>query len=340
MNSISSIRRGQTACFAAACASIFVSGFSAHGDKVTDATVAFLGRRLDSAATTNERFVVLVEIREHAESSAMPTLLESIAKQTQDSDTAVRCAAVLALAHIAFEHSTECPRELVSALIDRDAEVRRAASENIIPAEYAKVPANAVEVGRTVLNNDKYRAQRATTVTLLGYCDRDTKNVDRLIVRALSDRDFLVRNNAAAAMLSRGYRISSALAFFVENAFGDLEREFYSAKVGWDDISAEDELAAFQSMHIGLLKKAAQEHPFEVLMALSKRLDAEEQIATTAVLESARLLSTGGKHTAADNKRRELESQLAILKRDSNSQAAELAEFAIRQLLEPTADAK
>jgi hypothetical protein len=340
MNSILSFQRCRTASFVAACVAMLLSGISARGEKITDTAVAFLGRRLDSAATGDERLVVLLEIRKHAASSAMPSLLEPIAKHADDADAGVRCAAVLVLAQIAFEHKTKCPSELVSALIDREPEVRRAASENILPEEYASIPANALEVGRTVLNSDRYRAQRATTITLLRYCDRDKRSVDRLIVRGLSDRDFLVRNNAAAAMISRGHRLSSALTFFVEAAFGEIEREFYSAKVGWDDITAEDELAAFHSMHIALLKKAAQEHPFDVLTALSKRLDAENQKAVATALESARSLPIGGEGLETNSRWRDLEAQLAMLKRDSNSEAAELAGIAIRQLFEPKVDAK
>jgi hypothetical protein len=316
------------------CAAFLFNDVAVKSAEIDETSVALLGLRLKHAETTDVRFDALMAIREHAKSPKMPSLLKQVADNCNDTDVGVRCAAVLALAQISYEHATSCPRELIAALIDSDSEIRRAAYENIIPDRYSTLPDNVLEIAQLIVDEEKYRDVRAKGPTLLQYYSKDKKSESKLLIKAISDRDFFVRNNAAAAMLARGTSLDLAIEFYCQSVFEDINREFYSTKLGWDKIEDAEELAVFQKFQYKKLKDdVTKKYPIELLQELTKRLTKKDRVIVKSALEEMKQeLKTTKSSALEDVAKLEHLNTLKVFSRHSNPQVSELAQAAIDHL--------
>lgn len=320
-------RRPKHICFVLVYFTLLTTGITARSSEAVEATVVYLGMRLEQAKTVEQRFAALTEIRKHAKSPKMSSLLDQVADHTRDANAGIRCTAVLALAQISFEHKTDCPRELIAALVDPDSEIRRAAYENIVEEVYASLPDNTAEIAQIVTSEEKFRDVRAAGPMLLQYYSKDKVSEIKLLKKAITDKDYFVQNNAAAALLARDDSVDLAISFFCRSAFDDFNREFYSTKLGWSKIEDADELAVFQQFHYKKLRDVAKKHPTELLRELSKRLNRKNK----EIVDSALAQSTD-RGTTADDAQHDYIDQLILFPKNQNFKVLELVLFALDQI--------
>ncbi|MBA3480310.1 MAG: HEAT repeat domain-containing protein [Pirellulales bacterium] len=294
---------------------------------LADDQVDDFSRRLKQAHSDNEQLEVLEEIRKNASIEGSPRLLELISDSALDRDPEVRFAAVLALAQISYEHKTFCPESLISALLDLDAEVRRAAHENIIPEAYIGLPKNTLSVAKQALREERYRDIRASCATILQYTRLD-EEATRLLIDAMSDRDFLVRNNAAAALYRHVAALEKVAEFYVAVALCEIkDRNFYSSTLGWDELGS-DFIAMLRPLAMRRLNEMAMKHPDIVSKMLVKRLQSKDQRNITIALAQITSPSPATNCMAKKLTEPVVAKKLSQLAQSSNLQVSELAHMA------------
>jgi HEAT repeat protein len=290
-------------------------------------SVESIGRRLERSEDPREREAILLLIKRMAKLPDTTRLINSISVCTRDPDAGVRCAAVLAFAHITFENKTDCPEALVDALLDSDPEVRRAAMENIIPDVYDSLPANTLEVAEKALTEERYRDIRAACPTLLQHSALNARATG-LLIQAMSDKDHLVCSNAAAALYAHGLAMDEVIRFYSDAALAPLERrKFYTSKLGWDELS--NEFAIMLRGHYRQrIYQAAEKYPQSVEREFFKRIKSNNRKVAKSALAQIASGTSLPERLVYEFRSPGFVRELELLAQNPDSNVSELAQMA------------